>query len=225
MNDKSFEKRTYQKIAEVYEQRADEYESWYDDSPLFATELLALQSLGKDLPFPRFEIGSGPGRFAHALKATLGIDPAPAALQHGRARGIMGVAGIAEQLPLADNSAGTLFLLFTLCFLADPVAALKECHRVLRADGNLVVGHLQANSPWGAFLKKKQQNGNPFYKYAHFFTANEIIDLLNRTGFTLKSCNSTLFQLPGGVNTVEKPVPGINEQGGFAALLAHKKER
>ena len=217
-------KRTYQKIAAVYQQQADEYDNWFNNSPLFATELLALQSLENNLSFPRFEIGSGPGRFAAHLKVEIGIDPAPAALQHGLARGIMGVAGIAEQLPLADNSAGTLFLLFTLCFLADPRSALKECYRVLRPDGNLVISHFQANSPWGEWLKKKQRTGNPFYQYAHFFTTKEVTNLLHEAGFTLTLSRSTLFQLPGKVTRVEKPISGINECGGVAVLLVHKEE-
>ena len=89
----------YRQAAHVFQERAAEYDSWYEDSLLFATELAALQQIASPLPGPKLEIGAGPGRFAEPLGVSVGIDPAPAALQRGLKRGIICVAAIGEQLP------------------------------------------------------------------------------------------------------------------------------
>jgi ubiquinone/menaquinone biosynthesis C-methylase UbiE len=215
--------KKWQKTARVYQERADEYDSWYDNSPLFATELAALQQVAPQLlPEPKIEIGAGPGRFAEQLGIRIGIDPAPAALQHGLQRGITGMAGIGEQLPIRSQSVGTIFLLFTLCFLEDPDQVLRECRRVLMQNGCVVIGMVPAHSPWGRQLEEKKQQGNPYYRYARFQTIASTRALLAAAGFSLLDSYSTLLQPPGGTISLEAPQPGINEQAGFCVLLAHR---
>ena len=214
----------WQNRARVFQERADEYDSWYDDSPLFATELAALQQVTAKLPEPKIEIGAGPGRFAEQLGIAIGIDPAPAALQRGLKRGIMGVVGIGEQLPIRSQSTGTVFLLFTLCFLEDPGRVLQECRRVLTTDGRLVIGMVPGDSPWGQHLELKKQQGNPYYRYAHFQTIASTLALLKTARFSLCESYSTLLQSPGGTISLESPQPGSNEQAGFCVLLAEKEK-
>ncbi|HHD63709.1 MAG TPA: class I SAM-dependent methyltransferase [Desulfobulbaceae bacterium] len=122
-------KKSWQQASRVFNDRAQEYDNWFDDSPLFTLELAALQELTTELPFPRLELGVGPGRFARHLNINIGIDPAPAALRIAAKRGIMGIAGIGEQLPLKTESIGTICMFFTLCFLTDPLTVLRECRR------------------------------------------------------------------------------------------------
>ena len=43
-----------------------------------------------------------------------------------------------EALPLPDHSADTVVVTFTLCTIADAAAALRQIHRVLRPDGELL---------------------------------------------------------------------------------------
>ena len=214
--------KNWQKTARVFQERADEYDSWYDDSPLFATELAALQQVAEDLPQPGIEIGAGPGRFAEQLGIGIGIDPAPAALQRGLKRGIMGIVGIGEQLPVLSETAGTVFLLFTLCFLEDPGRVFRECRRVLKTDGRLVIGMVPGNSSWGRYLEQKKHKGNPYYRYANFQTIASTLALLEQTGFSLLRSCSTLLQSPEGSISLEAPQPGSNEQAGFCVLLARK---
>jgi len=216
--------KKWQKTARVYQERADEYDSWYDDSLLFATELAALQQVAPELPEPKIEIGAGPGRFAEQLGIRIGIDPAPAALQHGQKRGLMGIAGIGEQLPIRSQSVGTIFLLFTLCFLEDPSRVFKECRRVLKKNGCVVIGLVPAHSPWGRRLETKKQQGNPYYRYASFQTIVSTLALLAAADFFLLDSYSTLLQPPGGTINLEAPQPGINEQAGFCVLLADKRK-
>ena len=215
---------TWQQADNVFQERADEYDSWYEDSILFATELAAIQQISSPLAEPKLELGVGPGRFAAQLGVTIGIDPAPAALRHAVSRGLSGVAGIGEQLPIRSSTAGTLFMLFTLCFLVDPLQVLAECYRVLTKEGCLVIGQIPAQSLWGRDLENKRINGNAFYKYARFYTIEQSVNLLQQAGFTLIESYSTLFQPPGKIERLEPARPGSDEQAGFCVLVARKKE-
>ena len=217
------EKKTWQQAAWVYEEQADEYDSWYDDSLLFAIELAALKQVVESLPEPRLELGAGPGRFASQLGVGLGIDPAPAALRHGLARGITGIAGIGEQLPVRTGSIGTVFILFTLCFLVDPLQVLRECHRVLQENGRLVIGQIPRHSAWGQLLEQKKAQGNPYYQYANFLTITRSIALLEQSGFSLLKSSSTLLQPPEQLTRFEVAEPGSNERAGFSVLVAGKQ--
>ena len=83
-----------------------------------------------------------------------GIDPDPFMLERARAR----VADVpfpvtlhqagAERMPFADGAFDTAVVTFTLCTIPDPVAALAEVHRVLRAGGRLLfVEHTRSVQP------------------------------------------------------------------------------
>lgn len=217
--------KNWRQAAHVFQERAAEYDNWYEDSLLFETELAALQQIASPLPVPKLEIGSGPGRFAEQLGVTVGIDPAPAALHRGLKRGIIGVAAIGEQLPLKSEATGTLFLLFTLCFLSDPKQVLNECRRVLKSDGRLVIGQIPAQSHWGQQLENKKKRGNPYYKHARFYTIEDTLTMLQQADFSLLESHSTLLGPPESAERPEVVQQGINEQAGFCVLVAGKKER
>ena len=146
-------------------------------------------------------------------------------MHRGLKRGIIGVAAIGEQLPLKPEAAGTLFLLFTLCFLGDPGRVLNECRRVLKRDGRLVIGQIPAQSHWGQQLENKKKEGNPYYKHARFYTIEDTLTMLQQAGFYLLESHSTLLEPPGSAEIPEVAQQGINEQAGFCVLVAAKKER
>ncbi len=215
---------SWQQAARVFQERADEYDSWYDDNLLFTSELAALQQIDLHLPEPRIELGAGPGRFAEQLGVSTGIDPAPAALQRARKRGIMPVAGIGEQLPIRSEAAGTIFMLFTLCFLVDPHQVLVQCHRALKTEGRLVIGQVPALSAWGQQLARKKKNGNPYYRHARLYTVADTLTMLRQANFRLLESFSTLLHAPGSITEVETAQSGINEMAGFCVLVAEKEE-
>ena len=204
----------------VFNERAEEYDNWFENSLLFAIEKAAIQSLNISFSQPALEIGVGPGRFAEALQIPLGIDPAMSPLLLARKRGIRTCQAIAEDLPFATSSLGAIFLLFTLCFLESPSRFLQECTRVQRHDAPLVICLVPADSAWGQNLRKKKEHGNPFYQSARFFTITQIQQLLTEHGFHIYKSASTLYQTPEELVELEQARPGLDERAGFVVIAA-----
>src|ERR1035437_9539939 len=46
--------------------------------------------------------------------------------------------GSATAIPFANNTVDTVLMTWTLCSIADPLAALREMRRVLKPDGKLL---------------------------------------------------------------------------------------
>jgi len=213
----------WRETARTFHDRAQEYDRWFADSLLFDIELAALRAITTELPRPRLEIGVGPGRFAVALGVDCGIDPAAAPLQLAGSRGIPGIKAIGEHLPLRPAAMGTIFLLFTFCFLADPAVVLRECSRVLKPGGRLVLGIIPQGSAWGMRLGKQGRAGHPYYRHARFRTIAETAALLAAHGFILLESWSTLFQEPERLVNLERPQTGTDEQAGFCVLVASRQ--
>ncbi len=205
--------------AQVFEERADEYDGWFDNNPIFASELAALKALQTPLPEPRLEIGVGPGRFAAPLEARFGVDPALAPLQLARNRGVLPCQGAGEALPIKPGSLGTIFLLFTLCFVENPQAVLAECRQALRPGGILVIGTVPFDTPWGQGLDAKRRAGHPFYRDARFVDLATTLDWLTTAGFTLVESRSALLQPPVEKSEPGPSVAGIQAGAGFVVLV------
>lgn len=211
---------TWRTVMHPFAERAAEYDRWFEDSQVFAIELAALQALVDQLPRPRLEIGVGPGRFAQALGIEYGIDPAFPPLQLASRRGIMGVRGTGEHLPFRQEAIGTVYLLFTLCFLSDPLAVFRECARVLKPEGRVIIGLIPGGSAWGRRLTERGRAGDPFYRHARFRTVSETEQMLARFGFQVTEAWSTLRQPPGRQLSFEPPKTGADESAGFCVLMA-----
>ena len=97
------------------------------------------------VPGPALEIGVGTGAIALALRDALGrpivgadISPAMLAQAHRRL-GSTVVMADAARLPVANASIATVVASWILHLVGDPAAALRECRRVVRDDGRVLV--------------------------------------------------------------------------------------
>lgn len=207
----------------IYNRLAEQYDAWYDmprGGAIFTEELEALQPLFERSPGSGLEVGVGSGRFASALGIGVGIDPAIAALRLAARRGVKVVAARGEQLPFHDATFDVVLFVVTLCFVADPPAALSEARRVLRPGGRLVIGEIPADGPWGRYYQARAAAGHPYYRSAHFFTRAELGSLLADTGFRPTRVRSALYSPPEADVAVTGVREGDDPAAGFLAQLA-----
>jgi SAM-dependent methyltransferase len=200
----------------VFDEHARRYDAWYaDHRAAFESELVALRSLTQ--PTDRsLEIGAGSGRFAAALRIGVAVEPAPAMARLARGRGLVVVAALGERLPFRDHQFDLALIVTTLCFLADPRAALAETRRVLSPTGQLLVGFLDRASPGGGMLDRRRQD-SPFYAHARLHTAVEVESRVQDCGFAIERCVQTLFGDPDGLSACDEIRDGHGD-GLFVAM-------
>jgi SAM-dependent methyltransferase len=168
---------------DVFEQFAEEYDHWFEEHHTeYQAELARIRRL---LPHPdsrAVEIGVGSGRFAAPLGITLGIEPSRALGRIARRRGIEIIRGRAESIPIRDGSCSSVLLVTVICFLDDPIPALREFHRILAPQGILVLGFIERE---GQIAQKHLREGGKrrFLFRARFYSPDEIQALLMDTGF------------------------------------------
>jgi SAM-dependent methyltransferase len=208
-----------------FDDLALEYDAWFDreGSLIFFIEVQAFRELLPNLPKPWLEVGVGSGRFAQALGIEIGLEPSSKLLQMARERGINAFLGRGEQELFDEESLGTVFLIVTLCFLDSPLEVLEEAKRILIPNGKLVLGLVLKESPWGQFYQQKKEEEHRFYKYATFYSCDEVVKLIDQAGFMTEKIISTLFQKPGEAHYTEEAKEGYSPDAGFTILVAGKK--
>jgi ubiquinone/menaquinone biosynthesis C-methylase UbiE len=163
---------------------AEAYEAWYE-TPLgayvIAEEERALRRLlpeGESL----LEVGAGTGywlrRLAYPKK--VGVEPSEAMRAVGQRKTpeATWVAGRGEALPFSRGAFDVVFLFTTLEFVEDVERVLAEARRVLRPGGALVVGVLEALSPWAALYRRLGERGVLPWTQAHFLAREDLKALL-----------------------------------------------
>jgi len=208
-----------------FDDLAPEYDAWFDreGSLIFSIETRAFKTLLPALPKPWLEVGIGSGRFAQALGIETGIDPSINLVKMAKRRGINAFQGRGEQKLFDEGTFGTVFLIVTLCFLDSPLEVLKEASRILTPLGKLVLGLVLKESPWGLFYQAKKAQGHRFYKFATFYSLDEVVRLIEQAGFSTEKIISTLFQRPGEVQHAEVPREGYLPDAGFTIIVAGKR--
>ncbi len=205
------------------------YDDWYATArgaALFQSEKEAVEQLLRRLPKPWVEIGVGTGRFAQALGISIGLDPSFEALKIAERRRIIAVAGSGEDLPLASERVGAVLMAMTLCFLANPVAALNEVQRALQEGGGIVLGFMPRETPWADLYQRKGKEGHPTYSHAQFFTIREVELLLDQAGLAAVDQRCTLTLPPSSdIFGAEAVSENIGDSAGFVAILAKNCSR
>lgn len=211
-------------VIQPFEEYWRDYDEWYEKHrDLYLSELKAVETASHGVPRPWLEVGVGTGRFAAPLSIDIGVDPSDSMLCIASSRGLKTVKASGENLPFPDGSFGGVFIIVTLCFLDNPVQALREANRVMTPNGRLVLGLVPADSTWGRYYLELAKRGHKFYKYAKFYTVNQAEELLETTGFKPELYVSTLVRnKPGMPETLEEPIIGLHEDAGFVVIRARK---
>ena len=208
----------------LFDNLALAYDAWFEGEGklTFAIETRAFQEVLPSLAKPWLEVGVGSGRFAQALGIETGVDPSIKLVEMARKRGITALLGKGEQQLFDKESFGTVFLIVTLCFVGSPLDVLQEAHRILVSGGKVVLGLVLQESPWGKFYQQKKKQGHRFYKYATFYSYDEVVRLLEEAGFLIEKVVSTLFQKPDRVEHTELPRRDYSADAGFTVIVACK---
>jgi len=168
------------------------------------------------------EIGVGTGRFAAPLGIKIGVEQAKAMAGIANKRGIKVIVAEAENLPFRSSSFDLVLIINTICFLNDPLKALKEANRILGPRGHIIIGMIDKESFLGKlYLQKK--NASNFYKYANFYSVMEILDWLKKLEFNKIRICQTIFKEPKEILAIEDIKEGYGE-GGFVVISAQKRK-
>lgn len=197
----------------------ERYERWFEEHELvYRSELRALS---KKIPQEGkgVEIGVGSGRFSEPFSIEIGLDPSPEMLNLAEKKGIYVLRGVGEKLPLDSNSFDFVLIVTTICFFDEPLTALKESERILKENGNILIGFIDKDSPLGRTYQERKKD-NVFYEEATFFSVEEVVALLKRAGFDDFSFVQTLFD-GLDLDEVEKVEEGHGE-GSFVVVKGKK---
>lgn len=138
------------------------------------------------------DVGCSSGAFMTAPRArgcdVQGVEPAPKAAKSAEAAGFSVFCGTLEQSAFPEASFDAITVLEVIEHLRDPLSLLRECRRILKADGVLAIGTGNAGSltlrvlgaDWD-YLQIRRHGG-----HVSFFNPRSIRMLAQRTGFVVE---------------------------------------
>ncbi|MDD3591783.1 MAG: class I SAM-dependent methyltransferase [Sulfurovum sp.] len=205
---------------EAFEAYSEEYEAWFETHhELYEAEIKTIQTLL--LPFEKgIEIGIGSGRFALPLGIRTGIEPSKKMALIAQSKGLEVIEGIAEELPVKDERYDFVLMVTTICFVDDALRSLKEIYRILKPGGFVIIGFVEKHSELGKLYEKNRRESR-FYKEATFFSAKEVIGLLEKSGF--KEINSCQTLFGKTLEDVKTDIKEGHEEGAFVAIRGVKE--
>jgi ubiquinone/menaquinone biosynthesis C-methylase UbiE len=205
---------------EPFQKHLIKYDRWFEENKYaYQSEINAIKDL-----MPEFdsavEIGVGSGNFAVPLGIKFGIEPSEKMRKAARRRGIETIDGVGENLPLKDSSFDLALMVTTLCFLDDVLKAFSEAYRILKPGGYFINGFVDKNSAIGKIYQKYKEK-SIFYRIATFYSTEEVIVLLEKSGFkNMKFCQ-TIFSTLEMIKCIE-PVKDGYGKGSFVVVRAQK---
>jgi SAM-dependent methyltransferase len=207
-------------IIKPFDEHPDIYEQWFEKNRyVYLSELEAVKKLlpGKG---NGVEIGVGSGRFAAPLGIKSGVEPSPVMSKIARQRGITTLAGSAENLPLGSSSFNFVLMVTTICFLDDVMKSFLEVNRILKKNGQFIIGFVDSNSTIGKEYEKFKEE-NIFYKYATFFSTDEIMTFYKKAGFSKFKTVQTIFGRLEEIKSIEPVLNGYGK-GSFVVIKGVK---
>ena len=202
-----------------YAENVARYESWFEKHPaVYRSEVDLLRHMLP--PGVGFEVGIGTGLFAREMGIRMGNDPSEAMLRVAQRRNLITYQCQGDSLPFHDGYFDFVLMVTTICFLDDVAGTLKECFRVIRPCGSILVGFVDRESIVGkAYLSAKE--GSLFYKEARFYSTKQVRSFLKKAGFTVKEVRQTLLGKLSESTEVQQHSKGSGK-GGFVAVLAER---
>lgn len=130
------------------------------------------------------DIGSASGDYAVALAqkgftvTCLDTNREDLLLARGKDPRVMTVHGTATTLPFAESSFDVVLILNALRYFEKRQAAVEECRRVLRREGELLIIEHNRHCPDTLLVRKDVRK---------YFSERSLVQLLTASGFRIKS--------------------------------------
>jgi SAM-dependent methyltransferase len=210
--------KKYMSKIKAFENFSDEYDEWFiRNNDIYQLELDAIKSL---IPSKGYglEVGVGSGKFAIPLGIKIGIEPSKRMAEKAKQQGIEVYDAVAEKLPFDEGVFDFILLVTTICFVDDPLKALREAHRVLRHDGFILIAFVDLESRLGQQYQERKDRSR-FYKDATFYTTKEVLTYLDKAGFIKFEIKQTLFD-----NQTKSSVLDGYGKGSFVVIKAMRGE-
>jgi len=116
-----------------------------------------------------------------------GVDPSEKAVNDGIKRGLKLHLGILNDIAFDSDSFDAITLHEVIEHVSDPIPLLKECARILRPNGVLLVGTGNTES-WSRQMQKSKWNFFDMKQHGghiNFFSPKSLNVLASRTGFSV----------------------------------------
>lgn len=207
----------------LFDRIVEQYDAWYDapeGRALYRAELETLRPLVETSPAPALEVGVGTGRFAGELGIQYGVDLAVEPLRVAQTRGVHCAAAVGEALPFASGTFGSVVFVFTLCFVDDPAAVLREATRVLKPNGMLVLGVVPGEGPLGRHYQQLGSEGHLIYREAGFISRDGLYSLVREAGLRVQRVRTTPMRVRKGRIEPGEAQDGDTDDAGFLVLSA-----
>ena len=205
---------------EPFDKYLNEYEEWFIEHRfVYESELEAVRHFilqGKK----RIEIGIGTGRFALPFGIKEGVEPSASMRNFAQQKGLKVYKGTAEELPLPNKSYDFVLMVTTICFIDDIQKAFHEVKRILKPGGSFIIGLVDKNSELGKTYERLKEQ-NKFYRYATFYSTEELKELLSKIGFKNLEIVQTVFGELSAIKSAQNFKKGFGE-GGFVVICAIK---
>ncbi len=134
-----------------------------------------------------------------------GVEPAPKAAQSAIQAGLKVHSGTLHSTRFLTGNFDALTLFEVIEHIKDPLELLKECRRILRREGILLIGTGNTDSWTAAIMKSRWQYFHIEHHGGHisFFNPLSMCLLAERAGFTLQSLETRnmRFYEKGDVST------------------------
>ncbi|MCF8302986.1 MAG: class I SAM-dependent methyltransferase [Bacteroidales bacterium] len=204
-----------------FNENIEKYEQWFKDfKHIYETELEAIRHFipkkGKGM-----EVGIGSGLFAQPLGIKTGVEPSEKMREKAKERGLEVYDACGEKLPFDDQSFDFALIVTTICFLDNVEKAFNEVNRILEDNGKFIIAFVDEASPLGEIYNQIKDH-DPFYKEAEFFSTEDVLGLLQKTGFENPEAVQTVFGALDQIKGVQDFKEGHGE-GGFVVIRATKK--
>lgn len=180
------------------------------------------------------DVGCGTGNFSIKLAKmgceVVGIDVSEEMLKVAEAKvreeglNIKFYKMDAHQMEFEDNTFDGVLSVTAFEFLKEPEKAIEEIFRVLKPNGQLLIGTINKNSKWGEMYLSKDFQENTVFKYANFKTIEDMKSYKKEYLVDIKEC---LFVPPNAEKedicmVKEMELAQTDMRGGFICALWKK---